>query len=239
MVTQPQTTSIPRLSWADHLDRWDWRQGQHITLIGPTGCGKTTLALQVLDLRGYPLVVSTKPRDPVVAELKADGYQVSRAWPPPSYRSVLWPPIDKPEDVDRQRAVIDQALREVYRTGGWTLYLDEARYVTEYLGLGKAVELLWLQGRSLGVSVIASGQRPRHMPLAAYSQATHLYVWRTRDRSDAQRLGEMSGGPPVLEVMAALDGLEGHEVLYMSATGEMWVTEVEVTGPIGTKPPVG
>jgi len=124
--------------------------------------------------------------------------------------------------------MFDRALRDVYSQGGWCVYLDEARYITEFLGLSKLVELLWLQGRSLGVSVVASTQRPRHLPLAAYSQASHIYIWRNRDAQDMKRLAEMAGGPPLSEIKAAVSALPQYGCVYLSATGEMSTTRVEL-----------
>lgn len=216
---------LPVLPWDSHLTKWRWRQGEHVTLIGPTGAGKTTLARSILPSRTYTLVLATKPKDPLLRSFH--DHRLTRTWPAAGPRIILWPRIERTEDIDGQRAIIRQVLRDVYRAGGWTLYLDECRYITEYLGLGRTVELLWIQGRSMGVTVVASAQRPRHLPLAAYSQASHLYVWPTRDRADLRRLQEMGGGPSMAEIEGAMRSLDDHACLYLSNRGDMWATRVE------------
>lgn len=151
-----------------------------------------------------------------------------REWPAYGDRLILWPRNSKTDDIATQRETFRRALRDVYRQGGWCVYLDEARYLTEFLGLSKLLELLWLQGRSLGVSVVSSTQRPRHLPLAAYSQASHLYVWHTRDEQDQKRLSQIAGGVPLRDIKAAMDSLPRHGVLYFNPDGEISTTKVDI-----------
>src|SRR5438034_912004 len=62
---------------------WEWlygylrrrfRQGDHVAIIGPTGTGKTHLALEVAELRSYVIVVACKPDDPLITDAVARGY---------------------------------------------------------------------------------------------------------------------------------------------------------------------
>jgi hypothetical protein len=125
--------------------------------------------------------------------------------------------------------VFGRALAEIYRAGGWCVVLDETRYITDFLKLARHVELLWLQGRSLNVSMVAAAQRPRHLPLAAYSQASHLYLWNVRDRADVKRLSEISGQADIRRIQAEVQGLSKHEALYVNATmGDTYRTETAV-----------
>lgn len=196
-------------------------------MVGPTGAGKTTLAQAILPRRDYAVVLASKPKDPVVASLRRlDSWQVTRTWPAYGQRLVLWPRIERTEDLPRQREVFQACLTDAYRSGGWTIYADELQYICDYLRLGNLMELLWLQGRSLGLSVVAGAQRPRHVPLAAYSMATHLFLWRTRDAADLRRLSEI-GGVDTKAVSAEVARLRGHQVLYVSSDGVMLSTEVE------------
>ena len=202
--------------------------------MGPTGAGKTTLALAIINRRTYQLVVATKPQDPLISELTGDlGYKLVREWPPPPPQEVpefrrvcYWPPIERVEDVANQKVAIGNMLQSLYVTGGWTVYLDEVRYVTQYLKLAPAVELLWQQGRSLNLSIMAATQRPRHIPLSAYSQATHLFLWRDNDEENIRRLSGL-GAADKVTVQFAVMNLAKHEVLYVNTrTGELYVTKV-------------
>jgi len=130
------------------------------------------------------------------------------------------------EDVANQKVAIGNMLQSLYVTGGWTVYLDEVRYVTQYLKLAPAVELLWQQGRSLNLSIMAATQRPRHIPLSAYSQATHLFLWRDNDEENIRRLSGL-GAADKVTVQFAVMNLAKHEVLYVNTrTGELYVTKV-------------
>lgn len=226
---------VDRVPWATFQSEFfvDWQQGEHVSLIGPTGLGKTTLALAVLPRRTNTVIFATKPsgRDATLAALtrRGAGYSVARDWPPPptSRRVLLWPPNRRMEDVRRQQDVFARTLAAVYRTGGWCVYLDELAYVTNTLRLEGAMELLWQQGRSLGVSVVASTQRPAHVPLMLYDQATHLFFWRDNDERNLKRLGGI-GWLSRKEIVNTVARLGIHEVLYVNArTGAMAVTRVE------------
>lgn len=214
MATAPPAPSVARVEyddWADSLDE-TWVQGEHITLVGPTGANKTTTAIeQLLPRRGFVLAFVTKRKDPVVWRLADQGYDVFRDWKDVpaevSPRIVLAPRSKGAHDLGHQRDVFRSALAAAFRQGGWTVYLDETRYITDFLGLSRDVELLWHQGRSEGTTVIACAQRPRHLPLVAYSQASHHIYWRTGDTQDLKRLGEF-GGRNADTVIREVEGLQ-------------------------------
>lgn len=221
--------AIETVGWDDHVSRWDWQQGEHVTLIGPTGCGKTHLTRAILPRREYVVFVATKPRDPIIDQLEDDGFHVASRWNPANHDRIVLHPVRRrsaAEDRRNARDEIGAMLDDLYVQGGWTVVLDELRYVTGNLGMSEAVELLWLQGRSLGVTVVSGAQRPRHVPLAAYSQARHLYVWRTRDRQDLGRLAEFSGELNPMQLGSAVSALPDHACLYANADGTLRRTGV-------------
>lgn len=222
--------NIERLPWNDFLPRFDWRQGEHVSLLGPTGGGKTTLALQLLDRRGYVVAIGTKPRDPTLDYLrKRAGFHQLDQLPVrvdrPS-RVIVWPRMrtldraKKRELAGRVRETLDRA----YTAGGWTIYADEFAFITRTLRLGDELTDIWQQGRSNGVTLIGCSQRPRHIPLDAYSAASHLFLWRTNDTYDLKRLEGLNGADSKA-VRAIVPNLPRHHVLYVSTrTGAMAVT---------------
>lgn len=223
---------IERVEWDDFLENhYVWKQGQHVTLIGPTGQGKTTLAKAILKQRNYVLSLVTKRKDPLISEFKAEGYRVVKEWGYLPYEShpkvLLHPPYlrSEPREAEQLRQ-FRHALDRVFDEGSWTVYLDEAPYVIDELGLIKKVKRLWQEGRSSKITIIAGAQRPRFLPLAAYSQATHLFFWRNQDESDSKRLGGL-GGLDRKRIERVVAQLAEFEVLYVNTrTGALVITKV-------------
>lgn len=226
--------AVASLDWPDFMARFDWRQGEHVTLLGPTGTGKTTAAVQLLERRGYVCAIGTKPKDSTFDYLRRRlGYELVPTLPagrmppaPPGRRVIVWPRMTT---LDRaaKRAIagaVRDTLDRAYSVGGWTLFCDELAYITNTLKLAPELGDLWQQGRAAHVSLIGCSQRPRHIPLDAYSAATHLFMWRTNDDYDLKRLAGLNGVDSAL-VRRLVPQLPPHHVLYVSTrTGAMCVT---------------
>jgi hypothetical protein len=231
---------VERVAWDDFLAAFDWEQGEHVSLIGPTGGGKTTLALQILERRAYVLVLASKPQDATLAGLvKKKGYQRIKRWPPPLSRApfvngrpawqrvLLWPTYRKMSDIPAQREAFVHALHEAFAQGAWCVFADDLNKLCEQLKLDGALKPYWTDGRSVKLSLVASAQRPAWVPLYLYSQATHLFFWRTTDARDLKTIGGLNGADDKL-VRHIVSRLPKHDVLYVNTrTGHMAVTKAE------------
>ena len=210
-------TTVGFAEWRDYFGS-TWNQGEHVTILGHTGSGKTTVAFEILPIRKYVLLIASKPKDRLISTGRELGYHFARGWPIDHRifpRNILWPKIERMEDIRSQQAVIGQCLHDVYTSGGWTIYLDEVRYLSETLKLKKLLEVLWLQGRSNNVSIVATSQRPRWIPLEAYQSADHLFMFRESDMSNLVRLKEI-GGVDRDRLAYELQRIPKHDCIYVN-----------------------
>lgn len=223
---------IPRLPWDSFLEQFKWKQGDHMTLVGPTKRGKTTLAHALLPMRKWVIIFATKKKDPLITKFRKDGYHLVRTsdeiHKDVSHRFILAPPLTSKESRPSQRVEFEKALARGFKSGGWTFYLDEARYISDTLRLADDCELLWQQGRTLGVTMVVGTQRPVRIPLTAYDQATHLFFFRENDDRNLKTLGGLGGVDNKL-IRETVAMLGFHDALYLNtATGDMVITKVAI-----------
>lgn len=222
------------VEWADFIARWRWKQGEHVSCIGPTGRGKTTLIEAIVPRRQFVVAFGTKPKDSSLDRfIRYGGFRKTREWPPPAPTSVhgrwvLWPKCDELGSEPHQQETFMTCMRDVYARGSWTVVLDEVAYLTDGpLRMAAPVSQLWRNGRSIGITVVGATQRPSHVPLLLYSSATHLFFWQTGDETDLKRIGGLNGVNS-REVRDTVARLPRHAVLYVNAvTGERVITRVD------------
>lgn len=215
------------VNWPRFLELFAWTQGEHVTIIGPTGSGKSWLATLLLGIRSHVVVFGTKPRDETLETLERRGFRRITTWPPPALRThvLLWPRFRKVSDEAEQRDTFRHALEEIFATGRWCVYADELPYLVGRLRLADLLELLWLQGRALRVSLVAAAQRPAWLPLAAYSQATHLFLYRPNEERDLKRLAEIGGAVDTTALRELVRRLPPHAFAYVNTrTGRVLVS---------------
>ena len=209
---------VPVVPWERFMRRhFIWRQGEHVSIVGRTGGGKTTLATGILPKRSHVVVFANKIRDPVVSDFKKQGYTVLNSWGNirrEETKIVLWPKFKKMSDVSHQRAEFKKALDEILTLGDWAIYIDEAYWVSEDLKLRGELKVMWQQGRSLGVSIVAGTQRPVHVPLEMWTQATHVFMLRVNNFDDLRRMQGIGAWDPEL-VRKIVPRLRAHEALYL------------------------
>jgi hypothetical protein len=221
------TAELLTVPWDEFLaEHFTWSQGEHVTLIGPTGVGKTTALLALLPFRSWVALIGTKPRDATLSRLLARGWRRVTTWPPPygASRVLLWPHVDAMADIPRQRDIIGSALAHVYASGGWCIAADDLHYLAKSLGLAPELDVLYVNGRSVGITMVAAFQRPFHVPQTAMDQSTHLLLWRQPELRDRRRVAELVGDLADL-VLATLPPLDEFDVLYVNnRTGRAIVT---------------
>lgn len=223
--------SVERLPWGELLDVMDWRQGEHVSLVGPTGTGKSHAALQLIPQRDYVVAFGTKPLDRTLDRLTAarrpDRFRRVKKWRDVRQRDrrvLLWPPMRGVRDRATQADQFTAALDDCFAQGRWCLFADETAYMCRQLGLADRFTLIWQQGRSIGLSLVTCIQRPAFVPLEAYDAPTHLFFWRDNDERNLRRIGGI-GWLDAGTIRQTVARLGQHEALYLnSRTGFQAVT---------------
>lgn len=207
-----------------------WRQGEHVGLIGPTGCGKTNLAFWLLPQRRFVVIFATKPRDKSLSVFgRTHGYKVIKEWTKLSIKKyplrILWPnAMDLENSLTIQRNEFKKALSSIYPQGSWTIYIDELWWVCVQLGLTKWVKTILQQARSMDETLVVATQRPSWVPLEVYDQSTHLFFWRDTDERNLRRLSGISwiNARVIVHEIAHLP--EFHVLYVNTRTGKMKIT---------------
>lgn len=240
-----------RVTWAEAMSylRREFRQGDHVSILGPTGTGKTHVALEIAEIRTYVLVIACKQRDPLIEDTIARGYHLIPGndlrkgieyvdGRPRHTKLVYWPRL--PESVASklpeserirarsrlQKPLIAGALGYVDLDGHWCVVLDEGTWIARDLGLQKEIDAALMQWRTNKASIIFLSQRPAWVGRYVLSMPKFVFLFNTPNVDDAKSLGDITGANArtVRSIVANLDR-KAHEVLLINTeTGEMFRT---------------
>jgi hypothetical protein len=242
---------VVAMKWEDFL-KWfkgEWNLGEHISLVGPTGAGKTVYVVNILPLRKYVIALDAKGGDESLEQLTKKGFIYSQ-WPMSRKqwkeieegkpcRVIVGAGIQSLEDLPLLKAEIAEALRDAYNTKRWTVYIDELQLVADrrLMNLSARVEVNLIAARNRGVSIVSSFQRPANVPRSASEMSTWFIVFYTRDRDTVDRLAEMAGRPAP-EIRGLIKGLPEFCTLIFSRNPRMPVIVTRAPDPKTVAPPV-
>lgn len=214
---------VDRIPWEDFKEQFRWKQGEHVAAIAPTGAGKTTLFSQLMPFRKYNIMFGTKPADKLYDEILRNGYRRIESIhdiKPWDEKLLLWPyqKATIPQTVMAQQAAFREALNVIVKQRSWTVWVDEAKYLAEFLKLKTELTFCLEQLRSIDATIICGAQRPAWLPLSVLSNSSHVFIWKTTFNDDAKRLADI-GGVDSKEVAALAKSLDTHEFLYIHTRG--------------------
>lgn len=209
-----------------------WEPGQHVAIIGPTGSGKSVVAIDLLEGRAerrdaHVIILASKRRDRSLTKL---GWPIIHSWPPDyehrvGRKVILWPPYGRASTARSNRKTFTDALDEILEEGGWTVYLDEAIYFTETLGLRSLLDEYWNTARSSGITVVASSQGVTWVPAAMMSQQQWVIIFGLRDEETRKRAAQIAGDRHRFD--PAIAQLREHEFLLVrTRTGHGYISRV-------------
>lgn len=204
-------------SWDQFLEdfRGEWKPGQHVAIIAPTGQGKTTVLVTLLtECRKFVLGLDPKGGDETFSKT---GFPRLNSWPPPSkaydkmargepVKYLVGPKINRLADRPLLAAVQAKALVGAFDDRGWTVAIDELQIAADKMGQSDDIDNLLISARTRGVSVVSLFQRPADVPRAAYQMASWIFLGLTLDVDTINRLAEIVGRPKY-EIRGAVNGL--------------------------------
>lgn len=236
-TSRPSVRLIDRRTFLRNV--WAYESGQHVSFIGPTGSGKTRLALQLLavsateDLQAYVTVM--KARDKTLGDFLRghDRWRRVLNFPPPPVVPgmtkpvgyLVWPHHTKdPEGDDRRHEEIFHRMhRALYVQGDNIIFDDEVVSLVREMNMKADLTRIWTKGRSIGCGLWAATQRPAMVPLEMYDQAQHLFLANIKDKRSQDRFGEISGVDPELVVTVVRALPKWHWLYIRQEEGEMCV----------------
>lgn len=224
------------------IDRWEFlrryfdvKPDEHVLILGPTGSGKTKMALDALSVVSRPenpaVVFAMKPRDKTLDGFAKDNeFQTVSFWPPPISKKwrpkkangyLLKPPHNM-RDIywtrQKHHDVFREAILDSYAKGNRILFADETYSLTNELQLGDELVTVWTKGRSMNCTLWSASQRPAFIPTWAYSQSSHFFISYDPDKRSRKRYEEISGVDPDI-IREGTEALEEYEWLYVKAAG--------------------
>jgi hypothetical protein len=210
---------------------FDYAPGEHVTILDPSGGGKTQFAYQLLGgtaTAECPAVVFVmKARDKTVTKFSRQfKFKTVRDWPPSKLRIayektagwVLWPTeSDNPEadDIKHER-IFRRAIRTLYRDkGGNIIFADETYSLENELGLKDDLNRIWTKGRSMETGLWAASQRPAWISMWAY-QAHHVFLGNDPDKKARDRFAEIGSGFDPDLIKEITSRLKRYQFLYIN-----------------------
>jgi hypothetical protein len=230
LLVSPPVETLDRKTFI--TEHFDYHPGDHVTILGPTGSGKTTLSAELINevaRKELPAVILViKPKDEVAERLfiKRMKFKRVRGWPPfikDKRGFVLWPrhTFDPEHDDQHLHEEMHRALMDGYanRVGknkakGNILFADETWGLID-LKLGRDIVIIHTRGRSMGSGMWVSSQRPTYIPKTAYSQAQHLFLAYDPDKDARDRFKEIGGIVDPFLIESIVLRLKLHQWLYI------------------------
>jgi hypothetical protein len=236
---------VPRVDWEDVgpeiIAHWGRPSGknepEHMSIYGPSGSGKSRLARVLLKERARRrgsavVVVVTKRADKTL--LTEMGWPVIRDWPPGyGEEQVIYHAPAKgisAQHLPPQRLKVKTLMDELWVPNANTVvFWDEMTYIERDLRLNRELATFYREGRSYGITNLATLQRPTGVSRLAHSEPAWSAAFRPKDQDDRKRVAEVFGDRQRFQlVLADLDKYAYEFVVYHDRTGEAYITHLPV-----------
>lgn len=238
----PLDDLIPRVPWDDlepsFMESWGLPHGrfepEHLTVYGPTGSGKTHFVAYVLATRAalrrsHIVVVATKRADATLTRLR---WPILTTWPPGygQHQVIFWAKASGISAATRlaQRAKVRALLDALWRPkANIIVYFDELPYIEGMLRLKPEVETFYREGRSHGITLVASMQRPTAVSRLAHSETGWTVAFKPKDADDRRRVAEVFGDRALYTQVLQSLRRDRHEfVIKHELTGNAYISHL-------------
>lgn len=247
-LTRPSPTDlgVERVDWAELGPAFitDWgRPGgrfdpEHLTVYGKSGSGKSYFVGYVLKQRAHArgshvVIVATKRTDRTLSSL---GWPVVNTWPPGygEHQVIFWAKakgISKEARIE-QRAKVKRLMNQLWVPGSnVVVYWDELAYIEIMLGLKPEIETYYREGRALGITNVASMQRPSGVTRLSHSEAGWTVAFPPKDADDRDRVAEVLGDRARFRlVLDSLDRRRHEFLIRHDRSGESYISHLPRPG---------
>jgi len=208
-IEAPPDEYAPVIPFDVFMERvFNWKQDQHVAIIGPTEQGKSNLAYHLLAIRSYVAYLCIKSADETLDGFAASGgYQRTYDWPPKTgrfkKREQTWDEMPRrlvwPDARDRRGAravqahVFGLALDDCWSSGGATVVWDDFWYIVRILRMELDAKQNLLNARSARSPQMIIAQRGAgNRMVELFDQPTHLFFARETHEGDLKNLGPTS-----------------------------------------------
>lgn len=229
-----------------------YQPGQHVTMLGPTQRGKTTLALQLLQASCSPehqcVILAGKPpgRDHTMSKAARQlNLRIVEEWPPDwrygdrKRNGYVLRPRQSMKNLDADNLNLKIQFRRAMMANYASkkpviTVVDEAHHVQNDLKLKAEYEAPLMRGAPVNAewSLI---QRGRFMSYQAYDAPEHIFMFYDPDQNNQRRYAEIGGVDPryiaaivsQLQTSRAKTGGTISECLYIKRSGpELCIVDV-------------
>lgn len=241
-LAMPPTARPPeRLSWdilgPQFIRAWGQPRGEtmpeHLEILGQTGSGKsyfekTVLLDRVRARKSHVVVIATKPADETLTSM---GWPVIDKWPPPYGKNqvIFWAKggLSKASQVEQRKKIIETLDRLWTPDSNRVVVFDEIAYLATDLGLKTELTTYYRESRALGITIVASTQRPQGVPRWMHSESGWSVFFAPKDSSDAERMAEVAGSKrDFMPILYSLDRTKFEFLMVRNLTGEKYISHI-------------
>ncbi len=241
--------AVERIPWSilgpEFIRTWGYARGtampEHVEILGQTGSGKSffeaCILLQRQRARGsHIIVIATKPADETML---ATGWPVITKYPPDDPRIsavIFWPQAAGLSKAgQRQQAeAIQSLLEKLWRPNANVIVVfDEIAYVVNDLNHPDTpfkimVAKYYREGRGLGITIVASTQRPQGVIRQVHSESGWTVCFAPKDEEDAERMAQVLGGKKTyLPILKTLNREKYEFLIVHGLTGKMYISWID------------